>query len=312
MNTAIFEFPTILVIDVGGTGVKFGYTIDGTPQSYSRRFSTDQLRNEDPIISLASMISAVTKESGLKPELIVSTVPGFLDTDEDRVLYAGNILTLNGRKLATELSELVNIPVILERDSVLALSGEAIAGCAQSCNRILGIFFGTGVGAAFIEDGKPFRGAGWALELGLMPFKGEGKTLEGMRTDVMEAYVSGRVLQEIASRHAVPIESVFSRVSSDPVLKVEIDDFVKNQAFAVGTAIALFSPEVIVVGGGLCAMESFPKERLVELIYQNAPIRETGRELDLRWASLGWQSSLYGAPNAARAHLIRHAADNVI
>ena len=296
----------ILVIDIGGTSVKFGYSLKGVPHDYTRRFETAELRAGDPIERLATMIRTVIAEARITPALVVSTVPGFLDSDEDRVLFAGNILQLNGRRLASELMAKIGIPVILERDSVLALIGETTAGVGQGARTALGIFFGTGVGAAFVEDGRPFRGAGWALEIGHMPFKGEGRQLDGMRKDALEGYVSGRVLQLIAERHSVPIDAVFSAGADLPALAQELDTFVRDQAFVIGTAIALFSPELTILGGGLVDMAGFPKSRLAELVAANAPIAETGRPVALCWAGLGWRSALFGAPKAAAEHLKRH------
>ncbi|MEY4749624.1 MAG: hypothetical protein RIQ60_1838 [Pseudomonadota bacterium] len=299
---------TLLVIDVGGTSVKFAASVDARPQDYVRQFSSVALREADPVQALASMTRQVLAESGLQPEVIVSTVPGFLDVDEDRVLFAGNILALNGRRLASELCALVGLPVVLERDAVLALIGETVAGAARGARRALGLFFGTGVGAAYVEDGRPFRGAGWALEIGHMPFKGAGRQLEGMRKDVLEAYVSGRALQMMADRHGVAIERVFVERDSRPALDRDLDEFVRDQAFAIGTAVTLFSPEVTLLGGGLCEMAGFPRQRLAELVQANAPYAETGRPMQLRWAELGWRSALHGAPLAVQAHRQRQAA----
>ncbi|MEJ0002739.1 MAG: ROK family protein [Pararobbsia sp.] len=53
---------------------------------------------------------------------------------------------------------LLGLPVVLERDSNLALLGESLAGAAKDADSVLGIFFGTGIGGSLIIDGVPFRG----------------------------------------------------------------------------------------------------------------------------------------------------------
>jgi predicted NBD/HSP70 family sugar kinase len=296
---------TILVIDIGGTKVKFGFTVAGQPHAYMRLFPSSELHNSDPIASLARLIHAVIEEAGLKPDVVVSTVPGFLDPDGDRVLFCANIPELNDRRLASELGARIAIPVVLERDSVLALLGETLAGAARGASAVLGLFFGTGVGAAFLQDGRPFRGAGWALEVGHMPFKGEGRQYEGVRPDYLEAYVSGRALQMIADRHAASIETVFMAAAGKEELASDLDAFLRNQAFAIGAAVAMFSPQVIVLGGGICEMPGFPRERLSTLIESSFPFARTRRSMDLRWAELGWRSVLYGASHVVLEHLRR-------
>lgn len=298
----------ILVVDIGGTSVKIGCTTAGIPHHDTRLFPSETLRRFDPISALTEMISDVVKQTGSRPDLIVATVPGFLDVDEDTVLFAANIRTLNGRRLATELSAALHIPVILERDSVLALMGETIAGVGRGGNAVLGIYFGTGVGAAFIMDGRPFRGAGWALEIGNMPFRTEGRTLEGLREDGLETYVSGRALQTIADQYRLPIQNVFDVAQEDPhsALAGTIDKFVTDQAVAVGIACTLFSPDILVLGGGVCEMSGFPKAKLASMIERRAPFDCTSLPMDLRWAELGWRGVLHGAPLAAVEHFRRH------
>lgn len=303
----------ILVIDIGGTGIKIGYAINGRPQPFRSVLPTQVLRDGDPVAALATMVEAAVAKAGIMPNVIVATVPGFIDTDQDHVLFAGNIPGLSGRALATELGRAIGCPVFLERDAILLLSGETLAGAAQDREHVLGLFFGTGIGTAYLQGGTPFRGGGWALELGLMPFRGDGRKLLGMRTDCLEAYCSGRVLQDIASHHGVEVSGIFRAAESDPSLADELATFVRYQAFAVGCAVAMVSPEVIVLGGGILDMDGYPKDRLSRLIEEHAPIAETGRSMDLRWTQLGWTSVLYGAPLVVAERLAnRHGASHAL
>lgn len=287
----------LLVVDIGGTHLKFGAIVNGERKVLGQRFPTELLRGDDPIGALAAIIGEASDMLGVKPGKIVSTIPGFLDPDHDLVHYAGNIQNLNERRVASELSARTGLPVLLERDSVMILLGEWLSGAAKGAKNVVGIFFGTGVGGAFLQDGKPFRGAGYALEIGNMPFKGEGRTLPGRRTDCLETYVSGAVLQEMAVRHQVAIGEIFT--SAKPALQKEVESFLADFVIAVGMAVALFSPDCILLGGGICEMKGFPKEKVASRIAANAPFKEMGLEMDLRWAQLGWEAVLAGAAHLA-------------
>ena len=238
---------------------------------------------------------AAIEEAPLRPDVIVSTVPGFLDKTSTSVLLAANIPELNGCALAEELSRETRIPVILERDSVLALMGEYAAGGCKTERSVLGLFFGTGVGAAYLEDGRAFRGSGWALEIGHMPYNGSRRWLGADREPCLEAFVSGKVLEHIAQEHNVAISEVFTAAKHTPKLAGDVADFVRNQANAVGIAIAVLSPETILLGGGICNMTDFPREKLVSAIKQSFPFDQIGQPAAIRWATLGWQSVLHGA-----------------
>jgi allose kinase len=286
----------ILVADIGGTNVKIGFVMDGVPQSYVRQFPTADLRNHQPVVSLARMIAAAIEEAKLRPDSIVSTVPGFLDKGATKVLFAANIPELNGCELAIELTRVSGLPVILERDSVLALMGEYVAGSCKAHESVVGFFFGTGVGAAYLENGRAFRGSGWALEIGHMPYNGSRRWLGADRAECLEAFVSGKVLEHIAQEHGVAISDVFTAAKKNAALAGNVADFVHNQANAVGSAIAVLSPETILLGGGICSMTDFPREQLISAIEQSFPFEQIGQPIAIRWASLGWQSVLHGAP----------------
>ena len=56
---------TILVVDVGGTSVKFGFNVKDRPHDYVRLFPAADLRTHDPIARLAAMIDTVIEETAL-------------------------------------------------------------------------------------------------------------------------------------------------------------------------------------------------------------------------------------------------------
>jgi predicted NBD/HSP70 family sugar kinase len=72
-------------------------------------------------------------ELGIRPDAVVSTIPGFLDPDRDHVRFAGNIPELNGRAVASELQARTGIPITLERDAILSLRGEWRGGESVGC-----------------------------------------------------------------------------------------------------------------------------------------------------------------------------------
>ena len=100
--------------------------------------------------------------------------------------------------------------------------------CGQT--HVLAVYFGTGIGAAYMADGDIFRGGGWGLELGHMPTHGEGRSLPGLRRDCLEVYASGRTLDAFAEEERFPVAGIFTAAKSRPGLKRKLDDLVRDQA----------------------------------------------------------------------------------
>jgi allose kinase len=298
----------ILVIDMGGTHVKFGFVVAGRPKAFAHLVPTQRLRNAHPVASLAAQTREAIALAGNEPDVIVCTVPGFIDEDEDTLLHLRNIPELDGHRLATELGQLLQRPVVLERDATLALLGESAAGCAQDCDLVMGMFFGTGIGAAMVVGGRPFRGCGWALEAGHVPCLLERNGEPDARQPTIEDCASGRALEHIATRHAEPVANVFGAATGKPELAAELERFVQYQALAVDTAVALLAPKVVVLGGGVLNIAHYPRARLARLIEINAPFAKTGVPVNLRWAQLGWTNTLHGAPRVIREHVRRRGS----
>lgn len=285
---------TILVADVGGTSMKLGAVVNGAPATFSQRVSSRELRCSDPLGALENIFKTFAEDHALAFDSVVMTVPGFVDRDFDRVLYAANLPELNGVSLASGLSQRLGVPVTLERDAVLLLQGERTCGVAQGTNSVLGIFFGTGVGAALIENDQVFRGAGWALEIGHMPIHGDAEPLDGLKADSLEVYASGRRLNQLAATYGVPVETLFEREGS-PALSADLATFVRDQAFATASSLLMFCPETLVLGGGVLEMRGYPRDALIEQIRERATL-PPNRPLDIRFATRGWRAVLDAAP----------------
>lgn len=295
------KLQSILVADIGGTSMKLGAVVGGVPQSAGERVSSEQLRCDDPLSAMEGILRSFASANGLNFDAVVMTIPGFIDRDFDHVLHAANIPQLNGVAVASGLSDRLGVPVLLERDAVLLLQGERLQGAAQGADSVLGLFFGTGVGAALIDNGQVFRGAGWALEIGHTPIHGDAETLAGLQADSLEVYASGRRLNHLAETYGVPVEYLFLQEGSPDLassLSSHLATFVRDQAFAAASALLMLCPQTLVLGGGILEMNGYPRSALTNQIRQRASL-PPGRDLDIRFASRGWRAVLDAA-----AHLV--------
>jgi allose kinase len=302
----------ILVADIGGTKIGLGSVKGGTrkpgeaeqrlrastgnkEQGELDKVSTDLLRVDDPVASMAALLESYAAQHDLSPTAAVLGVPVSPDRDMDIVLSSPNIPQLEGIAFATELTRRLGIPVYLERDIALLLLGEYQAGAARGSSSTLGVFFGTGVGAAMLFEGRPYRGFSVGLELGHIPIRGEGKVCVCGNVDCLEAYACGHTLTALSRETSVPVEHLFSQHQTHPRLDRALSEFVRDQAFAVATAVNLFDPETLLIGGGIPLMADYPKDEFVKTVFDHLRRPYPKDSVKLKWAELGSSAVLHGA-----------------
>jgi allose kinase len=301
---SIFNFPevfnmsyrskTIIVADIGGTKIALGHLENKLPTSSGSSVLTERLRVVDPIQALETIILEYAAEHQLEFDAVVLGVPVSLDRDMDLVLSSPNISQLEGLKLSTTLEAKLQKPVRLERDIVLLLLGEQHSGAAMGSSSTVGVFLGTGVGGGFLIAGKPYRGFSVGMELGHIPIHGRGEVCVCGNLDCLEAYACGHTLNALGNQFDIPVSELFS-VRNSPNLERALQDFIRDQAFAIATTINLIDPEVCVIGGGIPQMQDFPKEAFKHLIFEHLRRPYPKEVVKIAWAELGSSAILYGA-----------------
>lgn len=285
----------VVVVDLGGTHVRFGHLDDGQPAEASWVQPTEPLRQGDPVEALARAIRAYVERAGLRPSGVVLGVPVSLGPDFDRVLSSPNIRGLEGLPLASQLRRALGVEVWLERDIALLLEGEWLAGAGRRADSLLGVFIGTGVGGAFLRQGEPYRGAsGGAVEIGHIPIRDEGRLCVCGNRDCLEAYASGHQLRRLHTAYGVPLDGLFA-VDAPSGLVEARERIVGDLARAVATAINLLDPEVALIGGGIPTMAGFPRSAFERRVRAHLRRPVPAEHVALAWARLGWRAALHGA-----------------
>ena len=91
------------------------------------------------------------------------------------------------------------ISVEIGNDVQVATDAELKLGAGRPYESLIGVFWGTGVGAGLILEGKPWLGQGGAGEIGHMVVKMDGARCTCGRRGCVEAY-AGRAAMEIQAR----------------------------------------------------------------------------------------------------------------
>jgi glucokinase len=205
-------------------------------------------------------------------------------------------------------------PVHIENDVRMGTYGEWTHGAAKGARHVLGVFVGTGVGGGLILNGELYTGFnGHAGEIGhIIQHWLKGTDLESIagrrslmtRAQQLLADAPKRVRKEwkgvdLATMRSKHLAEFYQ--NDDPIAVHLIDDAARALGAAIGSAINLLSPEVVVVGGGVAGAlgESF-LERIWE-IAQRFVLPRAAEGVRCVAAALEDDSGIYGAAAFARA-----------
>ncbi|MFA7001115.1 MAG: ROK family protein [Candidatus Omnitrophota bacterium] len=230
--------------------------------------------------TMTQAVTGVLEEAGV-PSKSLQTIgigaPGMIDFSEGKVLLAPNLSFLRNYPLGRRLRKTFGVSVTVENDVNAGLYGEYRFGAARGYRHAVGIFPGTGVGGAFLLDGRIYRGAtGAAGEIGHilmnLPSFSESprglETLENLTGRLAIAADAGYLILKQKARNLFrevggDLRKIKSKAlsraakSGDTAIRDLITAKAKVLGIAMANVVNLLNPEVVVLGGGL--MEALGK-----------------------------------------------------
>ena len=198
---------TMLIgIDVGGTNLRLGIVdykesaLDvRTRLVEEKRFHTDfssYCKTHTPDQAwhaiLNSIAAAIDSMKIKYPNISAVGIgfPGFIDPITQKISQSPNLPGLSHVDLTTDLSRLIDMPVITENDALSAAYGE-YSTRANLVKNLIYLGLGTGVGGGLILGGQPFQGQhGVAMEVGHITVQSNGRLCGCGNHGCMEQYAS--------------------------------------------------------------------------------------------------------------------------
>ncbi len=214
-------------VDIGGTKTLLAVIKADGEIKEKIKFPTPQ-KYEDFLTELAS---SVDKLSTKEFEWAGVASPGVIDREHGIGRDFGN-LAWEDVHIARDIERIIDCPVSVENDAKLAGLSEAKL-VSDDYSRVLYVTISTGIGYALIVDGKIDTKIG----------DGGGKALMVEHNDVVrpwEEFASGKAIVERFGKRA-------SEIDDPNIWKIMARDF----ALGFIDLIAVLSPEVIIIGGGV-------------------------------------------------------------
>lgn len=261
-------------VDIGGTNVVAGLLDDEGNLLHKIKQPTEAARGRHHVIrKIGQTVQALLTHSQTDSRQVMAVgmgVPGFIDPHLGISIYSVNLGWRN-EKVAEKLTEMLGIPVFIDNDVRMYVYGEAVKGSGQGYDHVLGITLGTGLAAAMINKRVPYYGGHFmAGELGHIRLEGEDMLCKcGMR-GCLETVASATGIANLAKRAITEGqesvlkqwfdgESLWQLTASDVSKAYDAGDELAKQVFhhagnqlgrGLSYAVTLFSPDVVVIGGG--------------------------------------------------------------
>ena len=233
----------VLAADLGGTSMRVGRAEpDGTIAD----------RHEEPTSTPAEFVALLRGRLDGVTAAVVG-VPGRVDYREGLLEYAPNLDPAWSETLSEEaLADELGIPVALANDADLAAVGEAWFGAGRDYDDVAYLTVSTGIGAGVVTGGLLVHGRRSLAEVGHTVV--DGRALAEGRPATVEDLGSGTALARIAEEAGLDLEGpeIVERVRAGDTLASEVlDQVVLSAAIGAVNLVHLFTPQVLVVGGGL-------------------------------------------------------------
>jgi glucokinase len=173
-----------------------------------------------------------------------------------------------GADLAGPLSSALQAPVAVENDANCAALAEATAGAGRGHRMVLMVTVGTGIGGGLVIDGHIERGRGLLGEVGHTSLDRDGPLCSCGKHGCWEAFSSGSALDRASASLArtdpgggVALQAgdaepsgphlVAAALAGDPAARLAFDEIAMHFGRGLANMVAVFDPDVIVVGGGV-------------------------------------------------------------
>jgi glucokinase len=246
-----------LGVDIGGTKTRVGVVTAGHRVLEAREAPTPV---RDGAAAVLGVVAALAQElRGRHAELAVCGVgtAGVVDPAAGTVVASTNALTgWVGARVGPELRSRLGLPVHVDNDVNAFVLGEAAAGAARGRGHVLAVMVGTGVGGAFLLDGRLWRGAHHnAGELGHVPVPGFGdRPCSCGGSGHLESVAAGPAMAaryaELAGE-ARPFAAVaeLAEAGHRPAAEV-VDEGGRVLGELLAGLVNAVDPEVVVLGGG--------------------------------------------------------------
>jgi glucokinase len=312
--------------DIGGSSVK-AVLVDPVRNGVSNGASKKIIKSsvEDLSDNLEKLLLLVVKmKSDLAGGIPIDKIGGVgvglagcLDSQRANMLRSFNIKYLDSQPIKKLLEEkLKPYPIRIEHDVNCFLLAEKEIGLAKNFKNVFYLTLGTGIGGAYMIDGKIISGShGAAGEAGHMIIKIKNPrprpgSAEGGQKSPASPSEAGRAkikineaedLENLASNKLIKkilgigsIEAEKRARAGDRNVQQVFAQLGRNLGFGIANIINIFDPEAVILSGGIAHAKEFILPTIKEGIAKYV-ISPAAKETKILFSELGREGGALGA-----------------
>lgn len=298
-------------LDIGGSSIKFGVIDKGGNIAW-------QAREKTPFGDLEGLISIITEMvSEAQMHYSFNTLgigcPGYADTEQGIVREAAN-LGLAEIRFRNILDKKLGLKVKIQNDVEAAMLAESKYGACKDKDHVVYVALGTGVGGGFILNGKPYRGhKNQGAEIGHMVTHKDGRQCVCGMQGCFEQYASVNALikcvKDAYKEKGLADEAeivggryIFDKLRrGDSLVSKAYDTWLGELCTGLISLMALFAPQLIVIGGGLSNEGVFFENTILKALNEQEAYNRYYKDIEVKAALMGNNAGIIGA---ASLHLL--------
>jgi glucokinase len=279
----------VLAVDLGGTSLRVARTSPDGEVLDRREVDT----GDDPDVLLELMRDAA---GGGPVAHSVVGVPGRVNYTDGELEFAPNLSSVWTEALREKaLADALGLSVSLANDADLAAVGEAWFGAGREHADVAYLTVSTGIGAGVVTGGLLVHGRRSMAEVGHTVV--DGQALADGQPATVEELGSGTALDRLAQEAGLDVtgkDLVDAVRGGDEIAARVLTRVITAAAIGAVNLAHLFTPDVLVVGGGLGLNGDLVLDPIRQLVEARGP-RGLPKPIAVVNAALGDDAGLAGA-----------------
>ena len=296
-------------VDIGGSYIKYALIDQGGIKLYQSSKLSEVKKGKDHFLNcILQCIQEAEKYAEINGYVVVGAgigTPGIID---NRLILGGaeNLPEWENLPLAGILSKSFDFPIFIDNDANLMGLGEFRFGSKVNCNDIIFLTVGTGIGGAMLINGNLYGGhRNRGAEMGHIIVNPFGEKCSCGAVGCLEAHASVTALIRDYKQFLMNSSKKITRGIDGKYIverfkmneKEAVDAFnlhFKYMSIGVAGFINIFSPQKVVIGGGISEAGDFYINEIRKRALGRA-MKETKVFTEICSAKLGNQAGVYGA-----------------